>query len=170
MKSALLVFLFLFLLSFDAVAQSTVDDVGVLTSSRRYERVSGDSLYLRRDRVSSDDRGDAANGRSVVRPRARRRGVQDGGSRVDSLSYTARRYALGERVIMRGDAGKDVRRLAEILVNNLYVDERSLQYNETGEVVYDGELLQGVMRFQRLNGYYPDGIVGRELIQVLKRL
>ena len=168
MKSAL--FVLLFLLSFDVVAQSTSGDVGVVTSSRRYERVSGDSLYLRRDRVSRGEENDSGSGRAVARPRARNRRVQSDGQRVDSLSYTARQYAFGERVIMRGDSGKDVRKLAEILVNNLYVDERALLYNEAGEVVYDGELLQGVIRFQRLNGHYPDGIVGRELIRILKRL
>ena len=168
MKSAL--FVLLFLLSFDVVAQSTSGDVGVVTSSRRYERVSGDSLYLRRDRASRDEGNDSGSERPVARPRARARRAQSDGQRVDSLSYTARQYAFGERVIMRGDSGKDVRKLAEILVNNLYVDERALLYNEAGEVVYDGELLQGVIRFQRLNGHYPDGIVGRELIRIFKRL
>ena len=112
--------------------------------------------------------GSEARTASPARPRRRRARVEE--QRVDSLSYTARRYALGDRVIMRGDTGADVRKLAEILVKNLYVDERLLQYNAAGDVLYEGELVEGVMRFQRVNGLYPDGIVGRELATVLKRL
>ena len=71
---------------------------------------------------------------------------------------------------MRGDSGKDVRKLAEIMVNNLYIDERQIVYTPTGLVLYDGELVKAVMRFQELNGFYPDGMVGKKLVKVLKKL
>lgn len=158
------------LFSLDVAAQVASGEAGVFTGSRRYTRVAGDSVYLRRDVVSPavEPAGSEARAESSVRPRRRRARAEE--QRVDSLSYTARRYALGDRVIMRGDSGADVRKLAEILVKNLYVDERLLQYNAAGDVLYEGELVEGVMRFQRVNGLYPDGIVGRELATVLKRL
>lgn len=168
MKVFLLILSMLF--SIDVAAQVASGEAGVVTASRRYTRVAGDSVYLRRDVVSPavEPAGSEARAESSVRPRCRRARAEE--QRVDSLSYTARRYALGDRVIMRGDSGADVRKLAEILVKNLYVDERLLQYNAAGDVLYEGELVEGVMRFQRVNGLYPDGIVGRELATVLKRL
>lgn len=168
MKVFLLILSMLF--SLDVAAQVASGEAGVVTGSRRYTRVAGDSVYLRRDVVSPavEPAGSEARAESSVRPRRRRARAEE--QRVDSLSYTARRYALGDRVIMRGDSGADVRKLAEILVKNLYVDERLLQYNAAGDVLYEGELVEGVMRFQRVNGFYPDGIVGRELATVLKRL
>ena len=158
------------LFSLDVAAQVASGGAGVVTGSRRYTRVAGDSVYLRRDVVSPavEPAGSEARAESSVRSRRRRARAEE--QRVDSLSYTARRYALGDRVIMRGDSGADVRKLAEILVKNLYVDERLLQYNAAGDVLYEGELVEGVMRFQRVNGLYPDGIVGRELATLLKRL
>lgn len=168
MKTFFLVLLIL--CSFDAAAQVVSGETGVVTSTRRYSRVAGDSVYLRRDVVlpAVESSPDENGLQSSARPRRRRVRAEEEG--VDSLSYTARRYALGDRVIMRGDCGSDVRKLAEILVKNLYVDEHLLQYTAKGEVLYDGELVEGVKRFQRVNGYYPDGIVGRELARVLKRL
>lgn len=168
MKVFLLILSMLF--SIDVAAQVASGEAGVVTASRRYTRVAGDSVYLRRDVVSPavEPAGSEARAESSVRPRRRRARAEE--QMVDSLSYTARRYALGDRVIMRGDSGADVRKLAEILVKNLYVDELLLQYNAAGDVLYEGELVEGVMRFQRVNGLYPDGIVGRELAGIIKRL
>ena len=42
-------------------------------------------------------------------------------------------------------------------------------YDEGREVLYDGELVKAVMRFQRLNDFYEDGIVGYELIKALRK-
>ena len=157
-----------------ATAQSASGEAGVLTSSQRYTRVSGDTLRVRRGSafVSPRNRADSAVvPTSVPARRSRRRTVQSAVvERTDSVAYQAVRYALGDRIIMRGDTGPDVRKLAEILVKNLYVDERLLQYSPSGEVVYEGELVEGVMRFQRVNDMYPDGIVWRELAQLLKKL
>lgn len=49
------------------------------------------------------------------------------------------------------------------------MDEDSIIYTESGEVLYDGELVKAVMRFQRLNDFYEDGIVGYELIKALRK-
>ena len=78
-------------------------------------------------------------------------------------------YRLGDRIIMRGDSGADVRNVARILVRKIYMDEDSIIYTEDGNVLYEGELVKAVMRFQRLNGFYEDGIIGHELIKALRK-
>ena len=70
---------------------------------------------------------------------------------------------------MRGDSGADVRNVARILVRKLYMDEDSIIYTSDGGVLYDGELVRAVMRFQNLNGFYEDGIIGYELIKALRK-
>jgi murein L,D-transpeptidase YcbB/YkuD len=90
-------------------------------------------------------------------------------AKVDSLKYSPRQYMLGERIIMRGDSGRDVRSLANILVKKLYMDERDIIYTAGGGVLYDGELVKAVKRFQRLNGFHEDGIVGHGLIKALRK-
>ena len=78
-------------------------------------------------------------------------------------------YRLGDRIIMRGDSGADVRNVARILVKKIYMDEDSVIYTRNGDVLYEGELVEAVKRFQRLNGFYDDGIIGRDLIKALRK-
>ena len=85
------------------------------------------------------------------------------------MKYEPRVYRLGERVIMEGDSGNDVKSVARILVKKLYFDEDSIIYTKDGAVVYDGDLVRAVKHFQEFNGFYPDGIIGRELIKALRR-
>ena len=89
--------------------------------------------------------------------------------KVDSVRYEPRTYRLGERVIMQGDSGKDVRSVANILVKKLYFDEDSIIYTKDGGVMYDGDLVRAVKHFQEFNGLYPDGIIGKEVIKVLRK-
>ena len=90
-------------------------------------------------------------------------------AKVDSVKYATVTYRLGDRIIMRGDSGADVRNVARILVNKLYMDEDSIIYTNGNNVLYDGELVKAVMRFQRLNGFYEDGIIGYEIIKALRK-
>ena len=131
-----------------AVAQTTSYNADA--QGKVYRKVSGDSLQLR-SRIKSKGN------------------VKKGTAKIDSLQYTPRQYMLGERVIMRGDSGRDVRSLANILVKKLYMDEADVIYTSGGGVLYDGELVKAVIRFQRLNGFHEDGIVGKELIKALRK-
>jgi murein L,D-transpeptidase YcbB/YkuD len=88
---------------------------------------------------------------------------------VDSLKALPKNYYLGERVIMKGDSGRDVRAMAKILINKLYIDEASLVYTAGDGVLYDGDLVRAVKHFQEFNGMYPDGIVGKETIKALRK-
>ena len=90
-------------------------------------------------------------------------------AKVDSLSYVAKTYRLGERVIMPGDSGRDVRSMAKILVNKIYIDESELKYTADGGVVYEGRLVKAVKHFQEFNGLHVDGIVGQEVVKALRK-
>ena len=88
--------------------------------------------------------------------------------RNDSVVYTVR-YSLGDRVIMRGDSGADVRKVAEILVRNLFIDEKDIPYTVTGEVLFDGELVRALKLFQKVEGLYEDGMVGEPTLKRLRK-
>ena len=88
----------------------------------------------------------------------------------DSVKYTPIRYSLGDRVLMRGDSGADVKKLAEIMVRHLYMEETAVPYTKSGQVLYDGELLRAVKLFQKVSGLYDDGIVGETTIKALRKI
>lgn len=88
--------------------------------------------------------------------------------RNDSIDY-APRYSLGDRVIMRGDSGADVRKVAEILVRNLFIDEKDVPYTVTGEVLFDGELVRALKLFQKVEGLYEDGMVSEPTLKKLRK-
>lgn len=91
-------------------------------------------------------------------------------SRSDSVRYEEKHYSLGDRVIMKGDSGADVKKLAEIMVKNLYLDENDIPYIKSGRVLYDGALLRAVKLFQKVSGLYDDGIVGTTTIKELRKI
>ena len=95
--------------------------------------------------------------------------VKKSEKRIDSIRYSAPEYSLGDRVIMQGDSGKDVRTVATILVKKLYMSEDSIIYTNDGGVLYEGELVRAVKYFQRFNGFYEDGIIGPTLIKALRK-
>ena len=88
----------------------------------------------------------------------------------DSVVYAEKKIYLGDRVIMRGDSGADVKKLAEIMVKNLFIDEKDVPYTKSGAVLYDGELVRAVRLFQRSSGLYGDGIVGETTIKELRKI
>lgn len=96
--------------------------------------------------------------------------VKPARQKVDSVKFTATKYYLGDRVLMRGDSGADVKKLAEIMVKNLYLDEKDVPYTTSGEVLYDKELLRSVKLFQKVSGLYDDGIVGETTIKELRKI
>ena len=89
--------------------------------------------------------------------------------KIDSVQYTPRNYTLGERVIMPGDSGRDVRNVANILVKKLYIDETEVVYTADGGVLYNDALQRAVKHFQEFNGFYPDGIIGNAVVKALRK-
>ncbi len=89
---------------------------------------------------------------------------------VDSVKFAPVRYSLGDRVIMHGDSGADVKKLAEIMVKHLYMEESAVIYTKSGTVLYDGELVRAVKLFQKVSGLYEDGMVGETTIKALRKI
>ena len=132
-----------------------------------YRKVSGDSVRLRKSKVvkkkGSAVKGDGKSGKKA------KKSVRVKKSKVDSVAYKPMKYSLGDRVIMPGDSGHDVRSVADILVKKLYMDEALIKYTEDGGVVFEGELVRALKYFQEFNGLYPDGIIGSDVIKALKK-
>lgn len=148
---------------------------------------AGDSARVRKSRLGpkkrnssvKSEKGSAKNlktgGRSSVKrsssrvvPSKKRVGSV-ASPKVDSLRYEPVKYRLGDRMIMRGDSGMDVRNVARILVKKLYIGEDSIIYTKDGGVLYDGDLVRAVKHFQEFNGLYPDGIISSEVVKALRR-
>lgn len=159
--SLLLLFLFS-LLGEAAEAQVVFQKKQSQPGMRVYRKLSRDSV-----KVPVKKRGDTAvkraKGKSRVKAKKSRTAV------VDSLRRSPKQYALGERVIMPGDSGKDVKSVAAILINKLYIDEKEVIYTSDGGVLYKGGMVRAVKHFQEFNGFYPDGIIGHALIKELRK-
>lgn len=89
--------------------------------------------------------------------------------RKSAVKYSGRRYRLGERVIMQGDSGNDVKSLANILVKRLFLDEKDIIYTADGGVLYEGEIVRAVRIFQKVSGLYDDGMVGTPTLKALRK-
>lgn len=165
-------------------AQSVSDDAGNVALSRTYRKASADSVRLRKEKVVGADEKEVGKsdsfkigkGKNVKKGKTSKKSrkatakkKKDVMARVDSLAYKPLQYALGDRVIMRGDSGRDVRSVAVILVNKLYMSEDSVIYTQDGGVLYDGDMVRAIKHFQEFNDFYPDGIIGRELIKALRK-
>lgn len=119
-------------------------------------------------KLKTGGRSSVKRGLSRVVPSKKRVG-NVASPKVDSLRYEPVKYRLGDRMIMRGDSGMDVRNVARILVKKLYIGEDSIIYTKDGGVLYDGDLVRAVKHFQEFNGLYPDGIISSEVVKALRR-
>ena len=142
-----------------------------------YRKVSGDSVRMRKSvaaKKSVKEKGKAAaqgsssKTKKQVKPAVKKVAVKKE-PQVDSLRYEPVRYSLGDRIIMPGDCGHDVRNVANILVKKLYMDEAYIIYADDGAVKYEGELVRAMKFFQEFNGFYPDGIIGQEEVKALRK-
>ena len=147
-----------------------------------YRKVKDDTLQIRKSKLGTTKRkgrkpaakadslktAKSTAKKAVAKSPAKKSAVRKE-TKVDSVKFSKVTYRLGDRIIMRGDSGADVRNVARILVRKLYMDEDSIIYTADGGVLYDGELVRAVVRFQNLNGFYEDGIIGYELIKALRK-
>ena len=131
---------------------------------RSYKKISSDTVCVKEVAIKSE-----INVEKCSSATAQKSAAVVKSAKVDSLSYVAPTYRLGERVIMPGDSGRDVRSVAKILVNKIYIDESELIYTADGGVLYKGELVRAVKHFQEFNGFHVDGIIGHELIKALRK-
>ena len=144
-------------------------------------RIVKQTLLHRRPALSVNNNADKASGgkaakkkqpKKSARKQPKSKAVKDSAKvagRKGKIEYTGRRYRLGERIIMRGDSGNDVKSLANILVKKLFLDEKSIIYTADGGVLYEGEIVRAVKLFQKVQGMFDDGIVGETTLKALRR-
>lgn len=84
------------------------------------------------------------------------------------IKYDGIKYKLGDRVIMCGDSGADVKSLANMLVERLFLDERDIIYTKNG-VLYNGAIIKAVRSFQKVSGLYEDGMVSSSTLKALSK-
>ena len=185
LKRGFLLLLILFC-SHSVGAQSAVAQDGKLGTTRSYRKVSGDSQRLRTDngKQKKQSSKQSSKKKKQVKKQAKKQPKKSSGKsavvkktekpaaksvKIDSVQYTPRNYTLGERVIMPGDSGRDVRNVANILVKKLYIDETEVVYTADGGVLYNDALQRAVKHFQEFNGFYPDGIIGNAVVKALRK-
>lgn len=178
--------LLILLCSHSVDAQSTAAQDGKLGTTRSYRKVSGDSQRLRTDngKQKKQSSKQSSKKKKQVKKQVKKQPKKSSGKsavvkktekpaaksvKIDSVQYTPRNYTLGERVIMPGDSGRDVRNVANILVKKLYIDETEVVYTADGGVLYNDALQRAVKHFQEFNGFYPDGIIGNAVVKALRK-
>ena len=178
--------LLILLCSHSVDAQSTAAQDGKLGTTRSYRKVSGDSQRLRTDngKQKKQSSKQSSKKKKQVKKQTKKQPKKSSGKsavvkktekpaaksvKIDSVQYTPRNYTLGERVIMPGDSGRDVRNVANILVKKLYIDETEVVYTTDGGVLYNDALQRAVKHFQEFNGFYPDGIIGNAVVKALRK-
>lgn len=158
----LLLFAPLFLRAADDCGQSSCDTVFV------FKKMPADTAVTRKVTKKPVKKAAASKKKTVTKKKSvAKKQVK---SKIDSVKFTPVRYSLGDRVLMRGDSGADVKKLAEIMVKQLYMEETSVIYTKDGGVLYDGELVRAVKLFQKVSGLYEDGIVGETTIKALRKV
>ena len=157
-------FLFLILLSVVsqfAIAQSVPDDGAVLTAPRTYKKVSGDTVRLRASKAAEvEELADKVFAKVMQ---------ANGRARRNAARELARRYKLGDRIILRGDSGRDVRSVANALVKKLYIKPEDVMPTFDGGALLDGALFDALLRFQKDKRLPIDGKVSKDVVKELRR-
>ena len=157
-------FLFLILLSVVsqfAIAQSVPDDGAVLTAPRTYKKVSGDTVRLRASKAAEvEELADKVFAKVMQ---------ANGRARQKAARELARRYKLGDRIIVRGDSGRDVRSVANALVKKLYIKPEDVTSTFDGGALLDGALFDALLRFQKDKRLPIDGKVSKDVVKELRR-
>lgn len=144
-----------------ALAQSAGGGSAVLTAPRTYRKMSGDSIRLRASVAAKmEKQADKVFGKIVdANQRARKKTARE----------LARKYRLGDRIIVRGDSGRDVRSVANALVKKLYIKPEGIIKTYDGGALFDGELYNALLRFQKDKGLPVNGKVTTEVVKELRK-
>lgn len=155
-----LFFSFLLLVPLLSFAQSQGGGV-VLTAPRTYKKMSGDSVRLRPSKAAGIEKLAQKTMAKIVQgnERARRAAARE----------LARKYKLGDRVIVRGDSGRDVRSVANALVKKLYIKAEDVTPTFYNGALFDGELYNALLRFQKDKGLPADGNVDKADVKELRK-
>lgn len=88
--------------------------------------------------------------------------------RTRLVSAEERRFSLGDRVLVKGDVGSDVRDLGVLLKKLGFLDDAKIFYEE-GYPVYDAVFIRAVKAFQQASGLPVDGVCGKTTLQAISR-
>ena len=143
------------------VAQSLGGDAAVLTAPRSYKKMSGDSVRLRASEAAKIEKQAGKLFTKIMQANQR--------ARKQAARELARRYKLGDRVIVRGDSGRDVRSVANALVKKLYIKAEDVIPTFDNGALLDGELYNALLRFQKEKGLPVDGKVDKAVVKELRR-
>lgn len=154
-------FFALLLLAQSVSAQSVADDSAVLTAPRTYKKVSGGEVKLRPSEAARIEKQADRLLARILQANHR--------ARVNAARELARRYKLGDRIIVRGDSGRDVRSVANALVKKLYISAEDVIPTFDKGALLDGELYNALLRFQKDKGLPVDGKVSKEVVKELRK-
>ena len=141
-------------------AQSN-DGGAVLVAPRTYRRVSGDSIRMRTSEVMKMEKQVGKVFAKIMQANSR--------ARKNAARELARKYKLGDRIIVRGDSGRDVRSVANILVKKLYIKADDVIPTFDGGALMDGELYNALIRYQKDKRLPADGRVTAEVVEELRK-
>ncbi|MBQ2127496.1 MAG: hypothetical protein II198_07540 [Bacteroidaceae bacterium] len=133
----------------------------VLTAPRSYKKVSGDSIRLRVTMARNIEKQAGKVFAKVMQANER--------ARKKAARELARKYKLGDRIIVRGDSGRDVRSVANALVKKLYITPDKITLTYDNGALLDGALYNALLRFQKDKGLPVNGKVTKEVVKELRK-
>lgn len=133
----------------------------MLTAPRSYKKVSGDSIRLRVTMARNIEKQAGKVFAKVMQANER--------ARKKAARELARKYRLGDRIIVRGDSGRDVRSVANALVKKLYITPDKITLTYDNGALLDGALYNALLRFQKDKGLPVNGKVTKEVVKELRK-
>ena len=158
MKRFVLLFSLLYV-SHPADAQSLSS--AVLDAPRTYKKVSDRPVCLRASEVNEIEK--------LTRKIFAKIMQSNGRARKKLARELARKYKLGDRIIVRGDSGRDVRSVANALVKKLYINVEDVIPTFDNGALLDGELYDALLRFQKDKKLPVDGRVTKDVVKELRK-
>lgn len=153
-------FSFLLLVPLLSFAQSQRGGV-VLDAPRTYKKISDTPVCLRESEAGKIEKQTVRLFAKIMQANQR--------ARKQVARELARKYKLGDRVIVRGDSGRDVRSVANALVKKLYIKAENVIPTFDGGALMDGALYDALLRFQKDKGLSVDGKVSKEVVKELRK-
>ncbi len=133
----------------------------VLDAPRTYKKVSDRPVCLRTGEVNEIEKLTKKVFAKIMQSNER--------ARKKLARELARKYKLGDRIIVRGDSGRDVRSVANALVKKLYINVEDVIPTFDNGALLDGELYDALLRFQKDKKLPVDGRVTKDVVKELRK-
>ena len=149
------------MLSQFVIAQSSMDNGAILDAPRIYKKVSGSAVRLRSCEVEKIKEQTDRTFAKIMQANQR--------ARKKKARELAFRYKLGERLIIRGDSGRDVKSVADALLKKHYIKAEDVIPTFGGGVLYNAALYNAVIRFQKDRGLPETGVIDKRVVKELRK-